>query len=269
MSAPLRPGKAFGHKNFPVSSALLPAGSRTPVLAFHRFARHADDIADDPGLTPAEKLARLDALDAGLRTGMGSPEAVALCRALADTPASPQPALMLLDAFRQDARGKIYESWNDLILYCSYSAVPVGRFLLALHEEADEANRPADALSTAHQVLRLLQNCGEDYRRLGRVYIPDSLLPDRSLLAASHAAPDLRTALNACLDRVDDMLAVAAGLPGRIRHRGLAAQAAMTVSTGRRLARRLRRLDPLAEPVGLSRFDFLLAGIGALRHRFT
>ena len=267
MSAPPHPGKTPKDENFPVASLHLPAGSRASVLAFYRFARHADDIADNPRLGPAEKLARLDALGDGLRNGNGPPQARALRGALAGTPAPVEPALMLLDAFRQDARGKAYESWNDLILYCSFSAVPAGRFLLALHEEADEARRPADALSTAHQVLAMLRNCGEDYRRLDRVYIPAALLPDRSLLAEGRSAPALRAALDACLDRVDDMLAIAAGLPGRIRHRGLAAQAAMTIAAGRSLARKLRRRDPLAEAVRLGRLDFLLAGFTALRRR--
>ena len=267
MSAWPRPGKTPKDENFPVASPFLPAGSRTPVLAFYRFARYADDIADDPELAPEEKLARLDALDAGLRSGKGPPEAVALCDALAGTPASAEPALMLLDAFRQDARGKTYESWNDLILYCSFSAVPVGRFLLALHNEAEEAQRPADALCTAHQVLNLLRNCGEDYRRLGRVYIPATLLSDSGLLTERRVAPDLRKAIDASLDRVEDMLAIASALPRSIRHRGLAGQAAMTVASGRRLAQRLRRRDPLAEPVHLGKIDFLLAGLTALRHR--
>ena len=267
MSAPPRPGKTPKDENFPVASPLLPAESRTPILAFYRFARYADDIADDPGLDPAEKLARLDTLGAGLRCGTGPPESEALYNALADTPATTQPSLMLLEAFRQDARGKTYESWNDLILYCSFSAVPVGRFLLALHNEADDAKRPADALCTALQLLNILRNCGEDYRRLGRVYIPAALLSDRSLLAAQRAAPDLRAAIDACLDRVEDMLAIASTLPRGIRHRGLAGQAAMTVALGRRLAQRLRRRDPLADPVHLGKIDFLLAGFTALRHR--
>ena len=268
MSAPPRPGKTPKAENFPVLSRHLPAGSRAPVLAFYRFARHADDIADDPEIDPEEKLARLDALGDGLRNGNGPPEASALHEALTGNPALVEPALMLLDAFRQDARGKTYESWNDLILYCSFSAVPAGRFLLALHDEGDEARRPADALCTAHQVLGILRNCGEDYRRLDRAYIPAALLPDRNLLAERRTAPALRAALDAGLDRVDDMLAIAAGLPGRIRHRGLAAQAAMTVATGRRLARKLRRLDPLAERIRLGRFDLLLAGFTPLMRRF-
>ncbi len=268
MSGAPRPRKTPKAENFPVASRWLPVESRPPVLAFYRFARLADDIADDPAMNPAEKLARLDALDTGLRTGEGPPEAVALFQALAGAPASAEPALMLLDAFRQDARGKTYESWNDLILYCSFSAVPAGRFLLALHGETDEAKRPADALCTAQQIMTVLQNCKDDYRLLDRVYIPAALLPDRSLLAAHSAAPALRGAIDACLDRVEDMLAIADILPRRIRHRGLAGQAAMTIAMGHRLQRRLRRRDPLTARARLSGIDVLFAGVTALRHRF-
>ena len=269
MSGAPNSNRILQDRYFGIASWLLLSGCRAPALAFYRLVRHAHDIADDAELRSEEKLLRLDALGAGLANGRGGPpEARALHNALAGRSALVQPAMMMLDACRQDACGKLYESWSDLVLYCSYSAVPAGRFLLALCHEADEAKRPADALATAHRILSLLRNCGEDYRRSDRVYIPTALLPDRELLGAHRAGPALRAALNACLDRVDLMLAMAAVLPDRVRHRGLAAMAAMVLSLDCRLAQQLRRHDPLAEQVRLDRFDLAIAGIEALRHRF-
>ena len=263
-----RQGKTPKDESFPVASRLLPASSRDAILAFYRFARHADDIADDPDIEPAEKLARLDALDAGLCGEGAQPEAAALCRAVSGTPATVEQARLLLHAFRQDARGKTYRCWSDLILYCSYSAVPVGRFLLALHEEPAAAKRPADALCTAHQILNHVQDCGDDYRRLSRIYIPTELLAEPERLGEPRATAPVRRALDACLDRVEDLLALARSLPGQLRHPALAGQAAATVTAGRRLARRLRRRDPLAERVRLTRLDLMLAGASLLGRRW-
>src|ERR1700757_3755642 len=65
-AAELRSGKGHRDENFPVASLLIRAKHRAPILAFYEFVRTADDIADHPTLRPDEKLAHLDALEAGL-----------------------------------------------------------------------------------------------------------------------------------------------------------------------------------------------------------
>src|SRR3712207_6269487 len=57
-----RSGKSHRDENFPVASRLVRARHRGPILAFYRFVRAADDVADHPSLTPDEKLALLDGL---------------------------------------------------------------------------------------------------------------------------------------------------------------------------------------------------------------
>ena len=47
--------------------------------------------------------------------------------------------LNLLKAFKQDVIKKRYKNWSELINYCKYSAVPVGRFLIDLHKEKQKA----------------------------------------------------------------------------------------------------------------------------------
>ncbi len=62
----LTPTKTHEDENFPVASRLIAPRLRAPVLAFYRFVRMADDIADSPDLSPPEKLRRLDELEAAL-----------------------------------------------------------------------------------------------------------------------------------------------------------------------------------------------------------
>ena len=85
---------------------------------------------------------------------------------------SPRHAQDLLSAFRQDATKLRYANWDELIDYCSRSAMPVGRFVLDVHGEARETWPSSDALCAALQIINHLQDCGKDYRSLDRVYIP-------------------------------------------------------------------------------------------------
>ena len=65
-AADLRSGKGHRDENFPVASVLISPQHRAPILAFYEFVRTADDIADHPTLSSADKLAHLDALEADL-----------------------------------------------------------------------------------------------------------------------------------------------------------------------------------------------------------
>jgi len=168
-------GKGAAGENFPVGSFLLPRALRPHLAAFYAFARAADDIADNPALAPVDKIARLDRMAKALEGAQGGDSAPEKARrmreSLAVTDVSPRHCLDLLDAFRQDAVKSRYEDWHDLLDYCNRSAAPVGRYLIDLHGEDRALWPPADALCNALQVLNHLQDCGEDYRAMDRVYI--------------------------------------------------------------------------------------------------
>lgn len=243
-------GKDAGQESFPVASWLLPPSKRAQIMAFYRFARAADDIADHPALSPDEKLRLLDQME-GRLPSTGAEHAAAL-----------------LVAFRQDAGKARYADWGELMDYCRHSAAPVGRFLLDLFGE-DRALWPrSDALCAALQVLNHVQDCGKDYRALDRLYLPldwldaDGATPD--MLAGAHTAPALHRTLNRVLDATAALLTVSRPLTAGIRHRGLRIQAATTQIGAEALLGRLRRLDPLAGHVKLGwpmRFLCLLRGI--------
>ena len=263
-------GKDRGDENFPVGSWLIRRDLRVHVHAFYRFARNADDIADSPVLMADDKLRRLDRMAAILdgAPGDGSPAAVAMRASLAATGVTAQHCHDILHAFRQDAIKLRYRDWDDLMEYCRYSAAPVGRQLLDLHGEGRHTWPASDALCSALQVLNHLQDCADDYRNLDRVYLPLADLAAASCpveaLAAPAAGPGLRRVLDRLLDRTETLIATARLLPPGVAARGLRCESAVIVGLAGRLARRLRRGDPLASRVKLSRGDFALSCLTGL-----
>lgn len=270
-------------ENFPVGSWLISRRLRPHVRAFYAFARSADDIADDPRLEEPEKIARLEALARALGAskgdaGHGEPglapvlaPARALAVSLAETGLSSVHGEQLLTAFRRDAAQNRYADWGALMDYCRLSAVPCARYLMALHDETDDAARvAADALATALQVINHIQDCQADFRTLDRIYIPLDWMAAEGArlgdLSGRQATPALRRVLDRMLDAVDWLLVVADPLPARTRGLRLALEAAVTLEIARRLSARLRRDDPLAGRVALARGAFAAAAIrGMLR----
>ena len=263
MSAPVETpsGKAARDENFPVGSWLIRAELRPHVHAFYRFAREADDVADNSALSPEEKLRRLDRMGEVLEGARGddAPAARAMRDSLIETGVVAQHCHDILRAFRQDATKLRYRDWDDLMNYCRYSASPVGRQVLDLHGESRDAWPSNDALCSALQVLNHLQDCVADHRNLDRVYLPTEVLErfgssmeDLDLPAAS---PGLRAALDHLLDRTQELVREARALPPHVVSPGLRRETAVIVNLAERLTQRLRRGDPVAGRVKLTPYD--------------
>jgi len=265
-------GKDRGDENFPVGSALIAARLRPHVHAFYAFARNADDIADSPVLAAADKVARLDAMEDVLlgRRMSGSPSAARLRESLAETGVTPQHACDLLVAFRRDASKRRYANWPELQDYCRYSAMPVGRHVLALHGERADTWDGSDPLCTVLQVLNHLQDCKQDLVDLDRCYLPLDLLAAHGAsldeVRGQTCTPGLRRVLNALLDRCDALSAESPKLPRRTRDRRLRLETAVIVGLSRRLAARLRRGDPVATRVKLRKTDVAASLLAAVRY---
>ena len=258
-------GKGRGGENFPVGSWLIRRDLRSHVHAFYRFARNADDIADNPALTGGEKIRRLDLMAAALdgASGGAAPAAAAMRESLRATGTTAQHCHDLLRAFRLDAEKRRYRDWDDLMEYCRYSAAPVGRYVLDLHGESSAVWRASDALCAALQVLNHLQDCAPDYARLDRVYLPQDDLAAAGIgvaaLSADRVCPGLRLVIDGMLDRTAALVERAHLLPPGVAAWGLRCETAVIVALAARLVRRLRRADPLAARVGLGKRDFLAA----------
>ncbi|MCP5364554.1 MAG: squalene synthase HpnC [Hyphomicrobiales bacterium] len=257
-------GKDAAYENFPVGSWLLPRGLRPVVAVFYQYARAIDDIADNPSLPPEEKVRRLDGFARVIQgaedVGPGYEKAQAMRDVLLRTGINPQHCLDLVSAFKQDAVKLRYRDWPDLIDYCDRSAAPVGRFLLDLHGGSRSGYAESDALCNALQVINHLQDCQDDYRMLDRVYLPldwmemeDAVVED---LDAGRSTPALRRVIDRTLDATETLMVMARRLPRDLHSYRLSLEASAIVDIADRLIDRLRRRDPLAQRVELTKAEF-------------
>jgi hydroxysqualene synthase len=270
-----RSGKGHRDENFPVASFLIHPRHRGVILAFYNFVRTADDIADHATLAAAEKLKLLDRLGAGL-IGENNDDtaAVRLRNALAERALSPRHAQDLLAAFKLDVTKLRYRDWDDLIGYCSLSAMPVGRFVLDVHGESRGIWPANDALCAALQIINHLQDCKDDYRNLDRVYIPQDVLAAHGAgvdeLGQPRASPALLAALHSLAERTEQLLSGSDIFALLINDRRLALEVSVINTLAHRLTRRLIARDPLSDRVHLSKpaiAGLTLAGVagGAFR----
>jgi hydroxysqualene synthase len=265
-------GKDRGDENFPVGSALIAPALRAHVHAYYAFARNADDIADNAAFPAAEKIIRLDLMEAVLSGSRddGAPSALRLRESSAASGVPDIHARELLIAFRRDAIKTRYENWDELLDYCRYSAAPVGRFLLDLHGEGHQTWPASDALCASLQVLNHMQDCAGDLRDLDRCYIPQDWLREEGLstddIARPQTSPALRRVFDKMLDETDKLNALAVTLPRLIKDRRMRVEAAIIVRLALRLTWRLRKGDPLASRVKLTKFDAFTASLAGLKY---
>ena len=165
------------YENFPVASLIVPGELRPAIAAIYRFARNADDFADEGTHSPEARLSALDhneraldAIEAG--TAPSDPPFPALAAAIGRHRLPLQLFRDLLSAFRQDVVTKRYPTLEQLQDYCRRSANPIGRLMLRLYGAESPANdRASDAICTALQLINFWQDVAADWQ-IGRVYLP-------------------------------------------------------------------------------------------------
>jgi squalene synthase HpnC len=258
----LTPTKTHRDENFPVASQLIAARHRPIILAFYRFVRAADDIADNSALSSDEKLAGLDRYEAALLGKTDDVEAARVLRTmLAERSLSPRHAQDLLHAFRMDAVKSRYANFDELMHYCAYSAAPVGRFVLDVHGESESTWEANDALCSALQIINHLQDCSEDYRNLDRVYVPLDGLQHEGIgveaLAEAKASPALLSCLHKLASRTADLVQSGKELPHFVQDFRLCLETAVIARLAQVLVNGLCQRDPLSEKVHLSKPGFL------------
>ncbi len=185
------------YENFPVGSWLVPRLLRPAVVAIYRFARHADDIADEGDAGIEERDARLLGLGEALQVaaaGGVSGEAVVdrLAASVRKHGLDWQHCHHLLDAFRQDLRVRRYADAAAVDDYCRRSANPVGRLMLELFGAATPENlADSDHICSGLQRVNFLQDIVVDLAK-DRVYLPAATLAacglDDARLAAEAVA---------------------------------------------------------------------------------
>jgi hydroxysqualene synthase len=267
LAGELRSGKGHRDENFPVASHLIHPRFRAPILAFYEFVRVADDIADHATLAPARKLELLDRLEASLLgTSEADPEGVRLRATLAERALTPRHAQDLLNAFRLDVTKLRYADWDELMHYCSLSAMPVGRYVLDVHGESRATWPASDAICAALQIINHIQDCQKDFRNLDRVYVPlDALAAAGTSVAAldaPQASPELLSCLHKLATRTAGLLREGHSLPDQIRDFRLSLEISVIRRLADSLVRTLMVRDPLRDKVHLKSIGF--AGVGML-----
>jgi len=239
------------YENFPVASLVLPARLRPPVAAIYRFAREADDIADEGDASQADRLAALEERLAELnRIESGATPESALYQALAatirthDLPLA--PFRDLIDAFRQDVTKTRYANFGEVMHYCRRSANPVGRILLHLFGRTEPRNLAlSDGICSALQLTNFLQDVAGDYAR-GRIYLPlDELARfrvDESMIANGDAGPRWQALMRFQIDRTRKMLQAGAPL-GRAIDGRIGLELRLIVMGGARILEKLSAVD--------------------------
>jgi squalene synthase HpnC len=263
----LRSGKGHRDENFPVASHLVHPRFRAPILAFYEFVRVADDIADHAELAPDRKLALLDRLEGSLLgRNNDDPEGVRLRAVLAERSLTPRHAQDLLNAFRLDVTKLRYADWDELMHYCSLSAMPVGRYVLDVHGESHATWPASDAICAALQIINHIQDCRNDFRDLDRVYIPLDYMAlagtNVQALDAPRASPELLACLHKLAARTAGLLRDGWPLPDQIRDFRLSLEISVIHRLAWSLVHTLMARDPLHDKVHLKSLGF--AGVGML-----
>ncbi|MGQ0752612.1 MAG: squalene synthase HpnC [Betaproteobacteria bacterium] len=184
------------YENFPVGSLLLPRRFRRPVALIYRFAREADDFADEGDFPAEERLARLAAFGREIgRLEAGQPPALpwfADLGAVMREHGLPADAFRdLLSAFSQDVTKTRYADFGEVLDYCRRSANPVGRLLLHLYGSPTAQNAAhSDAICSSLQLINFLQDIAVDYRK-GRIYLPRDEMARFGITEQQLAAADV------------------------------------------------------------------------------
>ncbi len=239
------------YENFPVASLALPARLRPAVVAIYRFARTADDVADEGDAAPQQRIEQLDALRDELDRIFGGRQPLTLIgtelgRTVERHRLPPKPFYDLLDAFTQDVTRTRYADYAQLLDYCRRSANPVGRLLLYLYDAAGSDNLArSDAICTALQLTNFWQDVAVDWRK-GRVYLPQDELARfgvaESQIAEARCEAGWRALMQFQIDRSRALMLSGAplgrALPGRI---GL--ELRLTIAGGLRILEKIERAD--------------------------
>ena len=273
-AAELRSGKTYRDENFPVASWIIHPRHRALILAFYNFVRTADDIADHATLAPSEKIAYLDLLESDLLgNGDSQAEAVNLRRALAERAMSPRHALDVLIAFRMDVTKLRYETWDEVIHYCRYSAMPVGRFMLDVHGESPSTWAASDALCAGLQINNHLQDCAKDYRDLDRVYLPrDALLAAGAsvdMLGQPRAPAPLLQCLHSLAAKTESLLDDSLSLAAEVKDFRLGVEISVIQSFAQAIVAMLKVRDPLSERVHLSPIELIGRSVAGIAGEMT
>jgi squalene synthase HpnC len=239
------------YENFPVASVLLPAQLRVPVALIYRFAREADDFADEGDAAPQVRLQQLDHFRQQLsKLERGAAPEIPwfsdLGTVMEQYGLPYQPFYDLLSAFSQDVIKGRYATHEEVIGYCRRSADPVGRILLVLYRAAEPGNFVwSDAICSALQLINFLQDVAIDYRK-DRIYLPQNEMARFGItetdIAMGRTGERWKTFMKFEVARARDLLYSGAPL-GRVLKGRIGLELRTIVAGGARIIQKIEAVD--------------------------
>ena len=253
-------------ENFPVGMMMFNRNIRKIVADYYRFARYADDIADNPHLKPQNKVAKLYELEEiflGQRNYKG--QKLKFVQTLKEEftkhNLAPNLATDLLIAFRKDSLGFDYQTWGQLVDYCKYSAAPVGKFMLAVHQENPSTYLPATSLCVALQIVNHIQDLKYDVSLLKRLYLPADIMKkyhlSRDDLTQNKSSISLQKAVKHIMEKTLGLVKEGSILPALIKNTGLRIEVCIILSLTNIMIKKILKGDILSKEIKLSHLDWL------------
>jgi len=257
-------------ENFPVASIMIAKELRPLVMDYYAFARYCDDISDNPELNAEEKISQLNEISDifyGKKKYRGNKLSFAarLKNDFLREELDFSLAGDLLTAFRRDSIGFVYQTWEELINYCLYSAVPVGRFMLAIHKENSITYQPAASLCVALQIVNHLQDIKYDLLKLNRLYLPSEMMKEYGVkkedLLTDKSTAELKALISNISELVRGQIKEGAILPSLVKSRRLRYQVYIILSLTNLMLNKINKGDVLSKEIRLSKWNWL-CGVG-------
>lgn len=255
-------------ENFPVGMMMFGKEKRQIVSDYYRFARYGDDIADNPDIKPQNKINKLYELEDIFLSnkpykGQKLKFVLKLRKEFDKFQLSTSLATDLLIAFRKDSMGFDYQTWGQLVDYCKYSAAPVGRFMLAIHNENPSTYLPATSLCVALQIVNHVQDIKYDAKVLKRIYLPAEMLKkynvDTKDLFKDKSSLGLKKVIEIIMQQTQGLIKEGSILPELVRSFSLRTELCIILSLTNIMVKKILKGDVLAKNVKLSKWDWLKA----------
>ena len=253
--------KHINNENFTVG-LLIDSKYKPLVRLYYDVARNADNIADDAYLTTPKKLQELEKIEQSF-VNKDSTSAGELGKMFADENLAYGLFGDLLEAFRRDAKGIKIEIWEQLLDYCSYSAAPVGRFMLAIFDENPSTYLPAETLCAVLQITNHLQDLKHDVCILRRCYLPSKMMQEFGVretdFCLQYATEETKEMIKHIIKRLRAMLQDAKTLLYLVRNRRLKAEIGVILSLTNSMLKKVEKGDVIAQNIRLNKFDWIKA----------
>jgi squalene synthase HpnC len=262
------------YENFPVGSRFIPSRYREAVHLVYAFARVADDIADEGPAGREERMERLNEWESQLLrsvNGDGADDFFVKLAAVIERFRIPAALFSdLIVAFKQDVENPIYETYDQILNYCRFSANPIGRIMLTIFSSADATTvQLSDKICTALQLTNFLQDISVDTRR-NRLYIASEDLRqfgiDRSDLSACAQQDAFRQLMKFQVDRTRQLFADGQSLPALV-HKDLRYELKLILNGGLRILDKIKQAgyDTRSIRPALTTVDAVLIALRSLR----